>query len=88
MDESAIVIKLVKRKVGGLGFLVKERASKPCVEISDIVKGSAAEGVSNLQPGDIILEVNGKSIEESHFKDAVDVLSGVETGSSVSLKIK
>lgn len=83
-----ISTKLVKDKIGGLGFLVKERQTKPCVSISGIVKGSTAEANGMLRVGDVLLEVNGKSLQETSFAKALEILNDISVGSLVALKLR
>lgn len=87
-DIKTISTKLVKDRIGGLGFLVKERKSKPCVSISGIVKGSTAEANGMLRVGDVLLEVNGKSLQETSFAKALEILNNISIGSVVSLKLR
>jgi len=87
-NEGVAQTKLVKHKVGGLGFLVKERSSKPCVTISNIVKGSTAEANGMLGVGDVLLEVNGKSLKDTEFEKALKILNDISTGSTVTLKVQ
>ncbi|KAK3750619.1 hypothetical protein QZH41_003100 [Actinostola sp. cb2023] len=75
-------------QVGGLGFLVKERQTKPCVTISSIVKGSTAEANGTLCQGDVLLEVNGKSLKEIEFEKALKILNDIAIGSTVTLKLQ
>ncbi|KXJ21885.1 Nitric oxide synthase, brain [Exaiptasia diaphana] len=87
-QESITSTKIVKHKVGGLGFLVKERSAKPCVTISSIVKGSTAEANGMLHEGDVILEINGKSLKDTEFTKALKILNDVAIGSTVALKLQ
>ncbi|KAJ8415334.1 hypothetical protein AAFF_G00423140 [Aldrovandia affinis] len=56
LQPNIISVRLFKRKVGGLGFLVKQRVSKPPVIVSDLIRGGAAEECGLVQlragPGD------------------------------------
>jgi hypothetical protein len=86
--DGTISTKLVKHKIGGLGFLVKEQQTKPCVTISGIVKGSTAEANGMLRVGDVLLEVNGKSLRETSFAKALEILNDISVGNTVALKLR
>ena len=81
-------VNLVKRKLGGFGFLVKPRSSNPPAVISHIVKGGVAEENGLLKPGDIIFKVNGTSLTESTYQHAVDLLTKLPVGKSASITVK
>ncbi|XP_019497126.1 PREDICTED: nitric oxide synthase, brain [Hipposideros armiger] len=77
IQPNVISVRLFKRKVGGLGFLVKERVSKPPVIISDLIRGGAAEQSGLIQAGDIILAVNGQPLVDLSYDNALEVLRGI-----------
>ena len=87
MDEKVFTVNLVKRKLGGFGFLVKPRSSNPPAVISHIVKGGVAEENGLLKPGDIIFKVNGTSLTESTYQHSVDLLTKLPVGKSASITV-
>ena len=90
-DESAegnIAVSLEKRKLGGLGFIPTKRASSPYLAISDLVKGSAALESGLLHAGDVIVEIDGKSVEDIPYDNILETLEKVPTGGKVNLKVR
>uniref|UniRef100_H3C394 Nitric oxide synthase n=1 Tax=Tetraodon nigroviridis TaxID=99883 RepID=H3C394_TETNG len=77
LQPNIISVRLYKRKVGGLGFLVKQRVSKPPVIVSDIIRGGAAEECGLVQVGDIVLAVNNKSLVDLSYERALETLKNV-----------
>lgn len=77
LQPNIISVRLFKRKVGGLGFLVKQRVSKPPVIVSDIIRGGAAEECGLVQVGDIVLAVNNKSLVDLSYERALETLKNV-----------
>ncbi|XP_062038829.1 nitric oxide synthase 1 [Lepus europaeus] len=88
IQPNVISVRLFKRKVGGLGFLVKERISKPPVIISDLIRGGAAEQSGLIQAGDIILAVNGRPLVDLSYDSALEVLRGVASETHVVLILR
>uniref|UniRef100_A0A8C5XUT1 Nitric oxide synthase n=1 Tax=Microcebus murinus TaxID=30608 RepID=A0A8C5XUT1_MICMU len=88
IQPNVISVRLFKRKVGGLGFLVKERVSKPPVIISDLIRGGAAEQSGLVQAGDIILAVNGRPLVDLSYDSALEVLRGVAAETHVVLILR
>ncbi|XP_077571063.1 nitric oxide synthase 1 isoform X2 [Stigmatopora nigra] len=77
LQPNIISVRLFKRKVGGLGFLVKQRVSKPPVIVSDLIRGGAAEECGLVQVGDIVLAVNNKPLVELSYERALETLKNV-----------
>ncbi|XP_038619697.1 LOW QUALITY PROTEIN: nitric oxide synthase, brain [Tachyglossus aculeatus] len=77
VQPNVISVRLAKRPSGGLGFLVKERGSRPAVIVSDLVRGGAAEQSGLVRAGDIILAVNGRSLVDTSYERALEILRGV-----------
>ncbi|XP_063820406.1 nitric oxide synthase 1 isoform X2 [Pseudophryne corroboree] len=77
LQPNVISVRLFKRKVGGLGFLVKQRRSNPPVIISDIIRGGAAEQSGLVQVGDIILAVNDRPLVDASYETALETLRRV-----------
>ncbi|XP_045152640.1 nitric oxide synthase, brain [Echinops telfairi] len=88
IQPNVISVRLFKRKVGGLGFLVKERVSKPPVIISDLIRGGAAEQSGLIQAGDIILAVNGRPLVDLSYDGALEVLRGIASETHVVLILR
>ncbi|KAM5310894.1 nitric oxide synthase 1 isoform 2-T4 [Glossophaga mutica] len=88
IQPNVISVRLFKRKVGGLGFLVKERVSKPPVIISDLIRGGAAEQSGLIQAGDIILAVNGQPLVDLSYESALEVLRGIASETHVVLILR
>jgi nitric-oxide synthase len=88
IQPNVISVRLFKRKVGGLGFLVKERVSKPPVIISDLIRGGAAEQSGLIQAGDIILAVNGRPLVDLSYNSALEVLRGIASETHVVLILR
>lgn len=88
IQPNVISVRLFKRKVGGLGFLVKERVSKPPVIISDLIRGGAAEQSGLIQAGDIILAVNGRPLVDLSYESALEVLRGIASETHVVLILR
>ncbi|XP_019609536.1 nitric oxide synthase 1 isoform X2 [Rhinolophus sinicus] len=88
IQPNVISVRLFKRKVGGLGFLVKERVSKPPVIISDLIRGGAAEQSGLIQAGDIILAVNGQPLVDLSYASALEVLRGIASETHVVLILR
>lgn len=88
IQPNVISVRLFKRKVGGLGFLVKERINKPPVIISDLIRGGAAEQSGLIQRGDIILAVNGRPLVDMNYGNALEVLRSVASETYVVLILR
>lgn len=88
IQPNVISVRLFKRKVGGLGFLVKERVSKPPVIVSDLIRGGAAEQSGLIQAGDIILAVNGQPLVDLSYASALEVLRGIASETHVVLILR
>ncbi|XP_010082019.1 PREDICTED: nitric oxide synthase, brain-like, partial [Pterocles gutturalis] len=83
IQPNVISVRLFKRKVGGLGFLVKERISKPPVIISDLIRGGAAE-----QSGLIQADVNGKPLVDMNYETALEILRSIASETYVVLILR
>lgn len=88
IQPNVISVRLFKRKVGGLGFLVKERVSKPPVIISDLIRGGAAEQSGLVQAGDIILAVNGRPLVDMSYETALEILRSIASETYVVLILR
>uniref|UniRef100_A0A8C5NLJ8 Nitric oxide synthase n=1 Tax=Junco hyemalis TaxID=40217 RepID=A0A8C5NLJ8_JUNHY len=88
IQPNVISVRLFKRKVGGLGFLVKERVSKPPVIISDLIRGGAAEQSGLIQAGDIILAVNGRPLVDMSYETALEILRSIASETYVVLILR
>nr|XP_047919681.1 nitric oxide synthase, brain isoform X2 [Anser cygnoides] len=88
IQPNVISVRLFKRKVGGLGFLVKERVSKPPVIVSDLIRGGAAEQSGLIQAGDIILAVNGRPLVDMSYEAALEILRSIASETYVVLILR
>ncbi|XP_034647278.1 nitric oxide synthase, brain [Trachemys scripta elegans] len=88
IQPNVISVRLFKRKVGGLGFLVKERINKPPVIISDLIRGGAAEQSGLIQAGDIILAVNGRPLVDMSYESALEILRSIASETYVVLILR
>lgn len=88
LQPNIISVRLFKRKVGGLGFLVKQRVSKPPVIVSDLIRGGAAEECGLVQVGDIVLAVNNKPLVEMSYERALETLKNVAPESHAVLILR
>lgn len=88
LQPNIISVRLFKRKVGGLGFLVKQRVSKPPVIVSDLIRGGAAEECGLVQVGDIVLAVNNKPLVDLSYERALETLKNVLPESHAELILR
>ncbi|KAK6313507.1 nitric oxide synthase, brain isoform X1 [Coregonus clupeaformis] len=88
LQPNIISVRLFKRKVGGLGFLVKQRVCKPPVIVSDLIRGGAAEECGLVQVGDIVLAVNNKPLVELSYERALETLKNVSPESHAVLILR
>ncbi|XP_018409777.1 PREDICTED: nitric oxide synthase, brain [Nanorana parkeri] len=88
LQPNVISVRLYKRKVGGLGFLVKQRRSKPPVIISDLIRGGAAEQSGLVQVGDIILAVNDRPLIDASYETALEILRCISSETFVILILR
>jgi len=84
--EGTITVNLVKRQKGGLGVLASN--ASPHLAVSRVVKGGVAQETGFIEIGDVILEVNGKSLENVPYLKALEILDRVPTGETAVLKIR
>uniref|UniRef100_A0A8B9JGX1 Nitric oxide synthase n=1 Tax=Astyanax mexicanus TaxID=7994 RepID=A0A8B9JGX1_ASTMX len=88
LQPNIISVRLFKRKIGGLGFLVKQRVCKPPVIISDLIRGGAAEECGLVQVGDIVLAVNNKPLVDLSYERALETLKNVSPESHAVLILR
>lgn len=88
LQPNIISVRLFKRKVGGLGFLVKQRVCKPPVIVSDLIRGGAAEECGLVQVGDIVLAVNNKPLVDMSYERALETLKNVSPESHAVLILR
>lgn len=58
----------------GLGMNLSGGANEGPVIIKKIAKGTAADECGQLRVGDILLEINGKGIDQLHARDVIVIL--------------
>eukprot|EP00061_Rhincodon_typus_P017471 g46175.t1 len=88
LQPNIISVRLYKRKVGGLGFLVKQRVCNPPVIISDIIRGGTAEESGLVQVGDIIVAANGKPLVDVTYEYALEMLKNIPPETFVVLILR
>ncbi|XP_028851510.1 nitric oxide synthase 1 [Denticeps clupeoides] len=88
LQPNIISVRLFKRKVGGLGFLVKQRVCKPPVIVSDLIRGGAAEECGLVQVGDIVVAVNNKPLVDMSYERALETLKNVSPESHAVLILR
>ncbi|XP_033901015.3 nitric oxide synthase 1-like [Acipenser ruthenus] len=88
LQPNVISVRLFKKKVGGLGFLVKQRVCKPPVIVSDLIRGGAAEESGLVQVGDIVLAVNNKPLVEMSYERALEMLKNISPETYVVLILR
>uniref|UniRef100_A0A673HC33 Nitric oxide synthase n=1 Tax=Sinocyclocheilus rhinocerous TaxID=307959 RepID=A0A673HC33_9TELE len=88
LQPNIISVRLFKRKIGGLGFLVKQRVCKPPVIISDLIRGGEAEECGLVQVGDIVLAVNNKPLVDLSYECALETLKNVSPESHAVLILR
>uniref|UniRef100_A0A672RGZ8 Nitric oxide synthase n=1 Tax=Sinocyclocheilus grahami TaxID=75366 RepID=A0A672RGZ8_SINGR len=88
LQPNIISVRLFKRKIGGLGFLVKQRVCKPPVIVSDLIRGGAAEECGLVQVGDIVLAVNNKPLVDLSYECALETLKNVSPESHAVLILR
>lgn len=88
LQPNIISVRLFKRRVGGLGFLVKQRVCKPPVIISDLIRGGEAEECGLVQVGDIVLAVNNKPLVDMSYERALETLKNVSPESHAVLILR
>uniref|UniRef100_A0A1I8ICC3 PDZ/DHR/GLGF domain protein n=1 Tax=Macrostomum lignano TaxID=282301 RepID=A0A1I8ICC3_9PLAT len=67
-------IELTRKQGMGLGFSIVARSNDEGVLVSDIIKGGVAESDKRLQPGDRILEVNGRDMRKTPHAEVATIL--------------
>ncbi|XP_078410153.1 nitric oxide synthase 1 [Cetorhinus maximus] len=88
LQPNIISVRLFKRKVGGLGFLVKQRVCNPPVIISDIIRGGTAEESGLVQIGDIIVAANDKPLVDVPYEHALEMLKNIAPETFVVLILR
>ena len=85
-NECTVTVNLVKRKNGGVGILASN--ASPYLAVSHVVKGGVADETGFIEVGDVILEVNGKSLENVPYLKALESIDKAPVGESLALKIR
>lgn len=90
-DESGdgrITVIIAKRKLGGVGFVTSRRSTSPYLAVSHVVKGGVAHETGLIEAGDVILEVNGNSLESVPYHKALEILDKVPTGEEMVIQVR
>eukprot|EP00062_Callorhinchus_milii_P016791 gi/632968452/ref/XP_007900533.1/ PREDICTED: nitric oxide synthase, brain [Callorhinchus milii] len=88
LHPNVISVRLLKRRVGGLGFLVKQRVCKPPVIISDLIRGGPAEESGLVQVGDIVLAANARPLVDVTYEKALEILRDISLETFVVLILR
>ncbi|XP_074635667.1 nitric oxide synthase 3-like isoform X3 [Acropora palmata] len=84
--DGTVIVNLTKRRKGGVGFLACNTG--PYLTVSHVVKGGVAHETGFIEKGDVILEVNGKSLEKVPYLKALEILDLAPIGEIMALKIR
>lgn len=87
-SDGRITVNIVKGKLGGVGFVTSKRSASPYLAVSHVVKGGVAHETGLIHIGDVILEVNGKSLEGVPYHKALEILDKIPTGEEMVIKIR
>lgn len=87
-SDGRITVNIAKRKLGGVGFVTSRRSTSPYLAVSHVVKGGVAHETGLIQTGDVILEVNGNSLESVPYHKALEMLDKVPTGEEMVIKVR
>lgn len=88
MSSDTFSVLLKKKRRTGLGFSVKERSIKPCVQVSYIMRGGSAEESDLLRVGDIILSINHIQLSNLDYQDALQCLREIRVNGNALLMVK
>lgn len=86
--DGRITVSIAKRKLGGVGFVTSRRSASPYLTVSHVVKGGVAQETGLIQTGDVILEVNGKSLESVPYHKALEILDKVPIGEEMVIQVR
>jgi len=86
LEYTPIEVDLVKKPGKGLGLSVVGRKSGKGVYVADIIPGGSAEADNRITKGDILISVNGQSVENLTSEEAGAILKTVM--GKVSLKLR
>lgn len=87
-SDGSIIVNIAKRKLGGVGFVTSKRSESPYLVVSHVVKGGVAHETGLIQTGDVILEVDGKSVESMPYHKALEIIDKVPTGEVIAMKLR
>lgn len=83
---NAIKIRIIKRKISGLGFCLGNDNEKAI--ISKLIPGSEAEKCRLVSAGDCITSINSISVENMTFEQIITILDQVPVETPVILLLK
>ena len=75
----------LEKQFEGVGVVLKEGVDG--VEITDLIKGGPAAKSAKIQPGDFLIEVDGKSVSNASYEEVLNQLKGGEK-KEISLGLK
>ena len=85
--EAGLLRSEIHQQIGGIGVRVLLLGTPPQLTIAGPIVPDSPAAKANLQPGDRILEVDGKSTAGMNLRDAVPLITG-DPGTSVRLTIQ
>ena len=89
MEKSNLIrVKLFKRRTSGLGFLVRQRKTKPYALVSDLVVGGCADQSGLVSVGDVILRINDIDVSAMRYESIVDILKSIPEESHLVLLLR
>lgn len=73
-EEASEMRLALEKQFEGVGIILRE--SLDGVEIADLVKGGPAERSGKIQIGDVIVQVDGKNLQEATYQEVLQELKG------------
>ncbi|MBM3195075.1 MAG: S41 family peptidase, partial [Chlamydiae bacterium] len=72
-DEKREMRQALSKDFSGVGIVVRDSLYGPTIQ--RVIEGSPAE-IAGLQPKDVLLKIDGKSLDTLYFREAMELLSG------------
>ena len=85
-EEYAEYMADLKSKTDGIGVSVIWNTEYSAIEVLSVYENSPAEK-AGIEPGDLIIEADGKSVSELGYENSINAIRG-EAGSSVSITVR
>ncbi len=85
-EEEAVELRTaLKKQFHGIGVILRE--GEDGIYVADLITGGPAYNSKEIVVGDLLLEINGMTLEEASFEDVLEKLKG-DVGTSVKLTLK